>query len=157
MRIPAVAVVALVVGSGAAAPAKLPNPHGWGKPNISYLQYRTDVAECGYIASQVKMPDVSNSAPTMPILTPGDQAAQIDMMELYAQTYDQYTMMVTNKVVGYVEAAVDQCLESRGYRPFRVTSEQMAGLRRLPKGTAARYHYIYRLGTDPRILASQGL
>jgi len=165
---------ALVMGSeaGAAAPkpSPLPNPHGWGKLNISYLQFRTDTVECGYQASQVKMTDIVGNAPSLPTVvaaappvsagaatSSGISRDALDMLESYTQNLQQYTMGVENRVEARVQAAVDQCLKDRGYRPFRMTAEQMSRLRRYKKGTRERYQLIYALGTDPGVLSNQGL
>jgi len=171
MRI-AAAVLLSVLAGGAAGAAPLPNPHGWAKPGVSYLQFRTDTVECGYAAAQVKMPAiVGGSAPSLPVTAvaapPTSAAAaiaggslsrdQLDMIESYVENYQQYTEIVEKQVADRVQAELDKCLVGRGYRPFKVTSKQMGQLRKLHMGTRERYFYIYELGTDPAVLANQGL
>jgi hypothetical protein len=168
MRFAAVLMTFLTAGSAAAA--ALPEPHGWAKPNISYLQFRTDTVECGYAAAQTKMTDIVKgppSVPTIAVTAPSAHAGTgpasgmspdtLDLLETYVQNYQQYTVVVERQVSERVQAELDKCLKDRGYSPFRVTSDEMAHLRRLKKGTRERYQYIYSLAVDPKVLATQGL
>lgn len=50
-----------------------------------------------------------------------------------------------------------QCLSSRGYTEFYLTPEQRAHLRTLPEGSEERREYLYRLGTDPEVLATRAV
>jgi hypothetical protein len=47
------------------------------------------------------------------------------------------------------------CLAGRGYTEFSLTAEQRAALAKLPEGSDARREYLYKLGTDPDVLARQ--
>src|SRR5262249_41020832 len=47
---------------------------------------------------------------------------------------------------------VGECLRGRGYREFRLTSDQAAHLATLPQGSDERRQYLYSLGTDPNVL-----
>jgi hypothetical protein len=49
------------------------------------------------------------------------------------------------------------CLASRGYTEFTLTPEQRAALSQLPEGSDQRREYLYRLGTDPDVLARQSV
>ena len=49
------------------------------------------------------------------------------------------------------------CLSGRGYTEFSLTAEQRAELDKLPAGSDARRDYLYKLGTDPDVLARQSL
>jgi hypothetical protein len=53
--------------------------------------------------------------------------------------------------------ALKFCLANRGYTEFALTREQRAQLEKLPQGSDQRREYLYRLGTDPQVLASQAL
>jgi hypothetical protein len=53
--------------------------------------------------------------------------------------------------------ALKFCLANRGYTEFTLTREQRAQLEKLPPGSDQRREYLYRLGTDPQVLASQAL
>ena len=49
------------------------------------------------------------------------------------------------------------CLVNRGYTEFTLTPEQRAALSKLPEGSDARREYLFKLGTDPEVLARQSL
>jgi hypothetical protein len=49
------------------------------------------------------------------------------------------------------------CLAGRGYTEFALTAEQRAELAKLPAGSDARRDYLYKLGTDPDVLARQSM
>jgi hypothetical protein len=53
--------------------------------------------------------------------------------------------------------ALKSCLTSRGYTEFSLTREQRAELEKLPQGSDARRDYLYKLGTDPQVLAKQSV
>jgi len=53
--------------------------------------------------------------------------------------------------------ALKSCLANRGYTEFELTREQRAALGKLPQGSDQRREYLYRLGTDPQVLATQAL
>jgi hypothetical protein len=53
--------------------------------------------------------------------------------------------------------ALKSCLVSRGYSEFALTAEQRAALDKLPQGSDARRDYLYKLGTDPEVLAKQSV
>lgn len=47
------------------------------------------------------------------------------------------------------------CLVERGYTEFALTADQKNALAKLPPGSDARRAYLYKLGTDPAVLATQ--
>jgi hypothetical protein len=49
------------------------------------------------------------------------------------------------------------CLVERGYTEFSLTPEQSAHLSTLAQGTDARREYLYKLGTDSRVLKAQAV
>ncbi|MDF2970675.1 MAG: hypothetical protein K0R61_1125 [Microvirga sp.] len=51
----------------------------------------------------------------------------------------------------------ERCLASRGYRQFKLTPEQAAHLAKLPEGSAERRAYLHSIGSDPTVIAAQGL
>jgi hypothetical protein len=64
---------------------------------------------------------------------------------------------IWNNVADQLEPALETCLRSRGYRPFRLTDEQNAQLKALKRGPASRHRYLYGLAVDPAVLTGQGL
>ncbi|RAK51998.1 hypothetical protein [Phenylobacterium deserti] len=144
-------ILSVLLATTAAAPAsakpKLP-PHSWGKPGISFLQYRTDTVECVYAASvskvRVPMADIMILADDVDVRQYVDQA-QIGRSAQAIRVAEQ------------VAEALDACLAARGYRPFRLTDEQRATLRTYRAGMPARQQYLFRLAADPDVLIRQGL
>jgi len=53
--------------------------------------------------------------------------------------------------------ALKSCLANRGYTEFELTRDQRAVLGKLPQGSDERREYLYKLGTDPQVLATQAL
>jgi len=49
------------------------------------------------------------------------------------------------------------CLVSRGYTEFNLNADQRAKLATLPQGSDERREYLYKLGTDPDVLAKQAV
>lgn len=51
--------------------------------------------------------------------------------------------------------ALKSCLAGRGYTEFELTAQQRAELAKLPQGSEERRAYLYKLGTDEQVLATQ--
>jgi len=47
---------------------------------------------------------------------------------------------------------LNQCLSDRGYVEFYLTAEQRKHLSTLPVGSEERREYLYKLGTDSKVL-----
>ncbi len=52
---------------------------------------------------------------------------------------------------------VENCLRERGYVQFRLTDEQREALSKLRRGSDARREFLYRLASNPDVLAAQAL
>jgi hypothetical protein len=55
------------------------------------------------------------------------------------------------------EEKLSRCLVERGYQKFSLTAEQNAELAKLKPGSNEYHEYLYKLGTDPAVLAKQGV
>ncbi len=147
----AAGLVAPWAGSVQAQPA--PDRQSWGKPGISFLQYRTDAVECAYLAGSatpVTLPDVDI------IFSGVGGGDEVDVYQAIEQTKrNQYRNW--KNVETQIEGAVPACLRSRGYRPFKLTDEQNAQLKLLKRGSSSRHRYLYGLAIDPDVLKVQGL
>jgi hypothetical protein len=53
--------------------------------------------------------------------------------------------------------ALKSCLVERGYREITLTRQQAAHLGSLPRGSSEYHEYLYSLGSDPGIVASQSV
>jgi hypothetical protein len=138
---------ALLAGAAQAQPA--PGRQSWGKPAISYLQYRTDAVECAWqVGSTTKV-----SVPLVDQVFAMEGQDVFEVME--ASKRSQYRTF--NNVADQLEPALEGCLKSRGYKPFKLTDEQNVQLKQLKRGSTSRHRYLYGLAVDPEVLKGQGL
>lgn len=135
--------------AGAAQAQPAPDRQSWGKPGISFLQYRTDAVECAWLAG--------SAAPvSVPLV---DQAFAMEGQDVFEvmESSKRGQYRIRNNVADQLEPALETCLRSRGYRPFKLTDDQNAQLRQLKRGSASRHRYLYGLAIDPDVLKGQGL
>ena len=107
-----------------------PGGQSLGKPGISFLQYRTDAVECAYLAG--------SEAPVT--IAQVDQVFALSGEDVFEVTEQAKRGQYRNwhNVADQLEPALESCLRSRGYRPFRLTEEQGAQLKKLPRGAPSR-------------------
>jgi hypothetical protein len=143
----AAGLVAPWPGSVQAQPA--PDHQSWGKAGISFLQYRTDAVECAYLAG-------STAPVSVPLV---DQVFALDGQDVYEviEQTKRSQYRTWNNVADQLEPALETCLRSRGYRPFKLTDEQNMQLKLLKRGSTSRHRYLYNLAIDPDVLKTQGL
>jgi hypothetical protein len=146
---PFAAVVAVASLAGAAQAQPAPDRQSWGKPGISFLQYRTDAVECAWLAGSAAPVSVASVDQVFAF----DGGDVFEVME--SSKRSQYRMW--NNVADQLEPALETCLRGRGYRPFKLTDEQNAQLKALKRGSASRHRYLYGLAIDPEVLKGQGL
>lgn len=135
----------LLAGTAQAQPA--PGRQSWGKAGISYLQYRTDAVECAWLAGSA----TPVSVPTV------DQVFAFDGQDVFEviESAKRSQYRTFNNVADQLEPALEGCLKSRGYRPFKLTDEQNAQLKQLKRGSTSRHRYLYGLAVDPEVLKGQ--
>lgn len=151
-----------------AAQAATPGPLSWGKPGVSFDQYRTDALACGrsgyYLdvsgteAAHVFKDATSNlKANETDLSTPGPALVkQLDTVIASQHVIDNtQPQRRFAEVRQLMQGTVDQCLAQRGYLRFRLTPGQARDLARYRFGTDARRQFLYRLASDPRVLATQ--
>jgi len=143
----AAGLTASLVGAAQAQPA--PGRQSWGKPAISFLQYRTDAVECAWLAASA----APVSVPMVDQVFAFDGGDVFEVME--SSKRSQYR--IWNNVADQLEPALESCLRARGYRPFKLTDEQNAQLKQLKRGSTSRHRYLYGLAIDPEVLTGQGL
>ena len=137
----------LLAGAVQAQPA--PGGRSWGKPGISFLQYRTDAVECAWLAGSA----TPVSVPTVDHVFAMDGQDIFEVIESAKRS--QYRTF--NNVADQLEPALETCLRGRGYRPFKLTDVQDAQLKQLKRGSTSRHRYLYGLAIDPDVLKGQGL
>ncbi len=146
----AAAVAGLVAPWAVDAQAQpAPDHQSWGKPGISFLQYRTDAVECAYLTGRAAPISVAS----VDVVFAFDGGDVFEVIE--GAKRSQYRMW--NNVADQLEPALDSCLRGRGYRPFKLTAEQNTQLKALKLGSASRHRYLYGLAIDPDVLKAQGL
>lgn len=132
----------------------------WGKPGVSFAQYRADAIECGVAGHYV---DVSETDAAKAFVNGSRR-----INSLLDNNPDMESMIQSAKVVEAVRpverrreikstlvSAVEQCLQSRGYQRFRLSDEQRDKLRKMQRGSEQRHAYLHRLARSSRVLQSQ--
>jgi hypothetical protein len=157
----------------------------WGKPNVSKVDYGTDVGMCTGLAA---MQGSGNGAHTAGGIngqngsarsTNGGDAAVAGgqtgggavgapnsigggtYQGMASQDYVQRaaTQESSQAMAARLarEATLKGCLVDRGYQEFRLTPEQRSHLATLKAGSNEYHEYLYRLGADATVLSKQGL
>jgi hypothetical protein len=144
----------------------------WGKANVSLVDYWNDAAQCALEGARVdpnapgadvNLTNADRANPTGAAnssMRPANQPSGIEgttdlNSTLMAARYNE--TMRERQEQRAREAAVGRCLTARGYRQFNLTPEQAAHLEMLPEGSAERRTYLHGLGSDPAVLAAQGV
>lgn len=146
---------ALLASSPALAQRQRPD-ESWGKPGISFLQYRTDAVECAYQVGQqapVEFPLVDLVfADNMPSPNPDDPVAS---MQTAIDAEKAKFNRPWREISSQLNPALAQCLSERGYHRFRMTKDQSRALKALSPGSRARQVYLWNLAVDPQVQQRQ--
>ncbi len=156
----------VLLGACAAAP-----PTAWGKANVSKTEYGTDIGMCTGIAA-MKKTDAANTAgglkrggsaleptqagasATSPVIMGGGVYRDSTPVDVSSRAAAQQNAQAT--AVQRLQAeAYRGCLAERGYQEFALTPEQSAHLRTLKPGSNEYHEYLFKLGADPQVLATQ--
>jgi hypothetical protein len=186
MKITTMVVTAAVVLLGCTVNGSGPQT-AWGKKDVSMIEYRTDAGQCAVIAASgnpqadatkqaggiagqnggvPNLPKASGSADAAKgqqsggTSTPAGGDGGMYRDSASADFVNRAVMEQRNKEMAVQRARHDllrSCLANRGYSEFALTAEQRAELDKLPQGSDARRDYLYKLGTDPEILAKQSV
>lgn len=150
-------------------------PTGWGKPNVSKVDFGTDIGTCAGVASMQDSDNGSNKAggmsgqnrgglesskPNVPVTSPVlmgggvyRDSAPADVVNR-AATQQRTQEMETQRLR---TEAYKGCMIQRGYQEFVMTPEQRQKVATLPVGSNEYYEYLHKIGADPQVLASQGI
>jgi hypothetical protein len=164
------AVVAVVSACAANGPAT-----GWGKANVSKVDFGTDIGTCTGLASMKDADNGANKAggmsgqnrgglesakpnvpATSPVLMGGGvyrDSAPADVVNR-AATQQRTQEMETQRLR---TEAYKGCMVERGYQEFVMTEEQRRQIASLPLGSNEYYEYLHKIGADPQVLASQAV
>lgn len=181
MRLPIVLVCAAAAAFAAApAAARLVSPGlgiSWGKAGITLAQYRADAIQCSQHAAAT---DLANTDPAKALVL-GSRMIENDPTVGPSATIDPTAgptavpgaLQDAGSTAGVVqmigpgrqiakagdilERAEERCLLGKGYRKFKLTSEQKHRLSKLPLGSDARHAYLHSLASDPDMLTRQAI
>lgn len=175
MRI-STALLAIAFLSACATPAAM---NTWGKPGVSMADYRLDSAQCIIEGSGGGPTQDADASADRRSANPNDTSRTSDsrggtngpggvassgaiVYSGSANTEDANQAAIQQRAQELSakraqKMVMEQCLASRGYRQFRLTAEQAAHLASLPEGSAKRREYLHSLGSDPAVIAAQGL
>jgi len=176
-----IALAAAAALASAAGAANAPQT-SWGKPGVSFDDYRTDATLCLREAAGLDLtgtepanalvlasrrmaagetndysPTVAGASGTGPPTTnsgfdPAIEAATRMQQARMAARPD----LRIRQAREILQRRLDRCLAGRGYQRFRLTDDQRRQLRRYPERAAERQTFLYSLASDPQVLAAQG-
>jgi hypothetical protein len=165
----AAAATGAAVMLGACATAA---PTAWGKANVSKNDYGTDIGMCTGIAAMKKSEYAANTAgglkrggsgleptqagapATSPVVMGGGVYRDNTPVDVSSRAASQQNAQ--NTAAQRLQAdAFRGCLTERGYQEFTLTPEQSAHLRTLKPGSNEYHEYLFKLGADPQVLATQ--
>jgi hypothetical protein len=144
----------------------------WGKPNVSKVDYGTDVGMCTGLASLESSGNGSNTAGGIngsAASGPGSTNAGGNLGSLTGGNYQGVaspelvqraaTQQRSQEMAGkrLRDETLSRCLVERGYQQFALTAEQSAELGKLKNGSNEYHEYLYKLGADPAVLAKQSV
>ncbi len=133
----------------------------WGKPGVTFAQYRADALECANLTYGA--PISLNPLPPMPT---GVFSVALPDGELLDLAPNHVVIYTTTLVEGVKHArwmdiseqlqrVLDSCLVEKGYSRFRLTAGQMQTLDHLKRMSPERTQYLYQLGSDRTVVAAQ--
>jgi hypothetical protein len=164
-------LVLLAAGLGTAAAARRP-ALSWGKPGISYEQYRADATICLREAAGT---DLTGTEPANALVLASRRietaltndftpmvGGGFDPLITFANAVQQQRIAARpdlriRQARDILQARLDHCLEEHGYRRFQLTDAQRRALNHFDRRRPERQAYLHSLASDPQILASQSV
>ncbi len=146
----AVVIGIMLASSGAAQAADRPPIESWGKPGVTFDQYRADSVECAKIGY---FRDVSQDEPAKRFVRGFETADRLMNFPSPADSGDDWMLSVRRmqpdrqkRLLQAIQVGdVERCLTGKGYRKFTLTAGEAKMLKRYPRGSEARHHYLYTL------------
>ncbi|USQ97695.1 hypothetical protein [Caulobacter sp. RL271] len=132
----------------------------WGQPGVSFLQYRTDAVECAYRVGQdapVDYPQVDLVFSSNIVIPDAEKDVDMPMREMVDATAPNPQRMTRpwREISSQLQEPLAKCLGERGYHRFRLTKDQVGGLKALSPGSRARQVYLWNLAVDPGVQRRQ--
>lgn len=123
----------------------------WGRPNVSFAEYRADADQCSNAAFDAKL----WVQPIYHLIRAG-YGMSMDVLS-YAHAQHLVFHAITRNIADQLQDAVDRCLIDRGYTRFHLTDAQNRELSRFHRGTMERSQFLHSLAADPRVMAAQAI
>lgn len=172
----ALSLLASIAPTAAWADGK-PHDISWGKPDVSYAQYRADALDCANMTYGVSVSMEPRTIRALASLNSSQLFGFLSGLSFYEHgmnvplaiaavepdhvvfrntTYTEtFNHAARSDVIEQLQRLLDACLVQRGYQRFRLTSLQLDRLHALKRGTEAREHYLHALGSDRQVIAQQ--
>jgi len=163
----------LLLAAGLATEAAARRPAlSWGKPGISYADYRADATACLRVAAGT---DLAGTEPANALVLASrrmDTIATSDFTPMVGGGFDPLITFANamqqariaarpdlriRQARDILQARLDHCLEARGYRRFALTAAQRRQLDHFGMRRPERQVYLHSLASDPQVLASQSV
>lgn len=146
----AVVMGIMLASSGAAQAADRPPIESWGKPGVTFDQYRADSVECAKIGY---FRDVSQDEPAKRFIRGLETADRLMNFPSPADGGDDWMLSVRRtqpdrqkRLLQTIQVGdVEQCLTGKGYRKFTLTTDEQKALSQYPRGSEARHRYLHAL------------
>jgi len=162
VRLATVAALSLALVSTPVGALKVKKrDESWGKPGITFAQYRADALECAnltYGAPITIHPLPAMGAGYAGIFLPVSLASKLTpgTVQVYTTTLVEGVKHAAwMDVSEQLQQVLDSCLVEKGYTRFRLTSDQMQRLDHLKKMSPERQQFLYRLGSDAAVVLPQ--
>ena len=174
-RFLSVPILVVLAGLGTASAAR-PPALSWGKPGVSYADYRADATACLREAAGT---DLTGTEPANALVlasrrietvltrdfTPMVSGGSVPVFDPVINTVNAVQQariaarpdLRIRQARDILQGRLDHCLEQHGYRRFRLTDEQRRRLNHYPLRQPERQAYLHSLASDPQVLASQAV
>jgi hypothetical protein len=151
----------------------------WGRPGVTYSEYRSEAASCENeavataiagtpeVKQLIKASRALDNAYAMAwMANPPTSSWGANPTGIISNISNPWNAAIgaarsfgvedsIQGVRGMLQATMDSCLWRHGYRQFRLTEEQRGNLKKLPLGSERRQKYLHRLASDATVLQVQ--
>jgi hypothetical protein len=164
-------LILVAAALGTAADARRPTM-SWGKPGVSYEDYRSDATICLRLAAGT---DLTGTEPANALVLASrrmETIATSDFTPMVGGGFDPVINAVNamqmarmqarpdlriRQARDILQARLDHCLEEHGYRRFQLTDDQRRQLNHFATRPPERQVYLHSLASDPQVLAAQAV
>ena len=163
VRLATVAVLSLaLIGAPAGALKVKKRDESWGKPGVTFAQYRADALECANMTygAPIALHPLPPMGAGWGVFVPIDLASKLTpgTTQIYTTTLVEGVKHAAwMDVSEQLQVVLDQCLVEKGYSRFRLTAGQTDRLNHLKRTSPERQQYLYQLGSDRDVVTTQKL